>query len=147
MAGQAPFLFIRSLDSTLKTNAGISNDGVMGASAYATFITGKTANVYLKTEKLNNIKIDKPNKAVVVQGELVPGEPVDLKVSLDSLDLKFSQLDQIQKADIDITNIQTKETEKITFDRKDGILTATVPTKAVKTNLHFDVLLLIVFFG
>lgn len=147
MAGQAPFLFIKSLDSTLKTNAGISNDGVMGASAYATFITGKTANVYLKTEKLNNIKIDKPNKAVVVQGELVPGEPVDLKVSLDSLDLKFSQLDQIQKADIDITNIQTKETEKITFDRKDGILTATVPTKAVKTNLHFDVLLLIVFFG
>ena len=147
MAGQAPFLFIKSLDSTLKTNAGISNDGVMGASAYATFITGKNANVYLKTEKLNNIKIDKPNKAVVVQGELVPGEPVDLKVSLDSLDLKFSQLDQIQKADIDITNIQTKETEKITFDRKDGILTATVPTKAVKTNLHFDVLLLIVFFG
>lgn len=147
LAGQAPFLFIKSLDSTLKTNAGISNDGVMGASNYATFITGKTATVYLKKEKLDNIKIDKPNKAVVVQGELVPGEPIDLKVSLDSLDLKFSQLDQIQKAEIDVTNIQTKETEKVSFDRKDGILTATVPSKAVKTNLHFDVLALILIFG
>ena len=143
MAGQAPFLFIKSLDSTLKTNAGISNDGIMGASNYATFITGKTATVYLKNETLNNIKIEKPNKAVVVQGELVPGEPIDFKVSLDSLDLKFSQLDQIKQADIDVTNIQTKETEKVTFVRKDGILTASVPSKAVKTNLHFDVLALI----
>ncbi|MGN1153568.1 MAG: YidC/Oxa1 family membrane protein insertase [Candidatus Gastranaerophilaceae bacterium] len=147
MAGQAPFLFINSLDSTLKTNAGISNDGVMGASNYATFITGKTATVYLKTEKLDNIKIEKPNKAVLVQGQLVPGEPIDLKVSLDSLDLKFSQLDQIQKADIAITNIQTKETENVTFTRKDGILIASVPSKAVKTNLHFDVLALILIFG
>ena len=147
MAGQAPFLFINSLDSTLKTNAGISNDGVMGASNYATFITGKTATVYLKTEKLDNIKIEKPNKAVLVQGQLVPGEPIDLKVSLDSLDLKFSQLDQIQKAEIAITNIQTKETENVTFTRKDGILIASVPSKAVKTNLHFDVLALILIFG
>ena len=147
MAGQAPFLFINSLDSTLKTNAGISNDGVMGASNYATFITGKTATVYLKTEKLDNIKIEKPNKAVLVQGQLVPGEHIDLKVSLDSLDLKFSQLDQIKKADIAITNIQTKETENVTFTRKDGILIASVPSKAVKTNLHFDVLALILIFG
>ena len=147
MAGQSPFLFIKSLDATLRTNAGISNNGVMGASAYSTFVTSKTATVYLKNEKLDNIKIEKPNKAVVVQGELVPGEPIDLKVSLDSLDLKFSQLDQIQKADIAITNLQTKETEKFTFTRKDGILTATVPSKAVKTTLHFDVLALIVLFG
>ncbi len=147
MAGQSPFLFIKSLDATLRTNAGISNNGVMGASAYSTFVTAKNATVYLKNEKLDNIKIEKPNKAVVVQGELVPGEPIDLKVSLDSLDLKFSQLDQIQKADIAITNLQTKETEKFTFTRKDGILTATVPSKAVKTTLHFDVLALIVLFG
>ena len=86
-------------------------------------------------------------RSVVVQGELVPGEPIDFKVSLDSLDLKFSQLDQIKQADIDVTNIQTKETEKVTFVRKDGILTASVPSKAVKTNLHFDVLALILLFG
>ena len=30
MAGSAPFLFVNSLDSTLRTNAGISKDGVMG---------------------------------------------------------------------------------------------------------------------
>jgi len=147
MAGQSPFLFIKSLDATLKTNAGISNDGVMGTSQYATFITSKTATVYLKNEKLENIKIEKPNKAVDIQGELIPGEPIDLKVSLDSLDLKFSQLDQIQKAEIAITNIQTKETESITFNRKDGLLIASVPSKNVQTNLHFDVLALILIFG
>lgn len=147
MAGRSPFLFISSLDSTLKTNAGISNDGEMGVSQYATFISGKTATVYLKKEKLENIKIDKPNKAVVIQGQLVPGEPIDLKISLDSLSLKFSQLDQIQKADINITNTQTKETEIVTFTRKDGILVASVPSKAVQSNLHFDVLVLILLFG
>ena len=147
MAGQSPFLFIKSLDSTLKTNAGVSNDGVMGASEYATFISGKTANVYLKTEKLDNVKIDKPNKAVVVQGKLTPGQAIDLKISLDSLNLKFSQLDQIQKADIQVTNIQTKETETLTFTRKDGLLVTSVPSIPVKSNLHFDVLALIIFFG
>jgi len=147
MAGQSPFLFIKSLDSTLKTNAGVSNDGVMGTSEYATFISGKTANVYLKTEKLDNVKIDKPNKAVVVQGKLTPGQAIDLKISLDSLNLKFSQLDQIQKADIQVTNIQTKETETLTFTRKDGLLVTSVPSIPVKSNLHFDVLALIIFFG
>ena len=147
MAGQSPFLFVQSLDSTLKTNAGISNDGLMGVSDYATFITGKTASVYIKNEKLDNVKISKPNKAVQIQGALNPGQPVDLKISLDNLDLKFSQLDSINKAELTITNVATKETEKVTFDRKGSLLVASVPTKDVKTSLHFDVLALILIFG
>ena len=55
---------------------------------------------------------------------MVPGEPVDLKVSLDNLDLKFSQLDKIQKAELTVTNMQTKESENVTFTRKNDILTA-----------------------
>lgn len=147
MAGRAPFLFINSLDSTLKTNAGISYNGVMGTSSYSKFITGKTATVYLKKETLKDIKIDKPNKAIEVQGTLTPGDPIDFKVSLDSLDLKFSQLDQIQKAEIMVTNIQTKESEKATFTRKDGLLVCSMPSKLVKTSMHFDVLILILIFG
>ena len=147
IAGNSPFLFINRLDATLKTNAGISNDGVLGVSKYDSFMLGKTAKVYLDKETLDNVKISKPNKAVEIQGELTPGESVDFKVSLDNLDLKFSQLDKIQKAEMTVTDLQTKESELMTFERKDGILVATFPTKEVKNTLHYDVLILIVLFG
>lgn len=148
MAGSAPFLFVNSLDSTLRTNAGISKDGVMGVSSTAKFMTGKSAVVYLKNETLKNVKIDKPNDAVAIQGALIPGQPLDLKMNIDSLkDLKFSQLDKIQKADVEVTNVMTKETELITFERQGFLLTATVPTKVVKSQFHFDVLALILLFG
>ena len=147
IAGDSPFLFINRLDATLKTNAGISNDGVLGVSKYDSFMLSKTAKVYLDKETLDNVKISKPNKAVEIQGELTPGEPVDFKVSLDNLDLKVSQLDKIQKAEITVTDLQTKESELMTFERKDGILVASFPTKEVKNTLHYDVLILIVLFG
>lgn len=148
MAGSAPFLFVNSLDSTLRTNAGVSKDGVMGVSSTAKFMTGKSAVVYLKNETLKNVKIDKPNEAVAIQGALTPGQPLDLKMNIDSLkDLKFSQLDKIQKADVEVTNVMTKETELITFERQGFLLTATVPTKVVKSQFHFDVLALILLFG
>lgn len=149
MAGDSQFLFIKRLDATLKTSAGISNDGTMGVSKYDSFMTGKTAKVYLTgvEEPLLNVKIEKPNRAVEVQGELEPGKPADFKISLDNLNLKFSQLDQIEKAEIDVTDIQTKETEKLNFVRKDGLLISSVPTKEMKTSFHYDVLLLIALFA
>lgn len=147
IAGDSPFLFINRLDATLKTTAGISNDGVFGVSSFDTFIAGKTAKVYLATETLDNVKITKPNKAIEIQGELTPGQTVDFKISLDNLDLKFSQLDQIQKAEISVTDMQTKESELITFTRKDGLLIANYPTKVNESSLHYDVLILIVLFG
>ena len=147
IAGDSPFLFINRLDATLKTNAGVSNDGVLGVSKYDNFMLGKTAKVYLDKETLDNVKISKPSKAIEVQGDLIPGENVDFKVSLDNLDLKFSQLDKIQKAEMTVTDLQTKESEVMTFERKDGILVASFPTKEVKNTLHYDVLLLIVLFG
>ena len=149
MAGDSQFLFIKRLDATLKTSAGISQDGTLGVSKYDSFMAGKTAKVYLKgvDEPLENVKIEKPTKAVEVQGELVPGENADFKVSLDSLNLKFSQLDQIEKAEINVTDVQTKETEKMTFVRKDGILISSIPTKEVKQSFHYDVLLLIALFA
>ena len=147
IAHDTQFLFVKSLATTLRATAGISNDGMMGTSKYDTFILGKTATVYLPNETLENVKVDKPNKALEVQGELIPGDPIDFNVSLDQLDLKFSQLDQIQKADMSITDVNTKETEKVTFERNGGLLTASVPSKEVEHTFHWDVLVLIALFG
>lgn len=147
IAGDSQFLFVKSLATTLRATAGISNDGTMGTSKYDTFILGKTARVYLPTETLDNVKITKPNKALEIQGDLNPGENIDFKVSLDNLDLKFSQLDQIQKAEMAITDVNSKETETVTFERKDGLLVASVPSVEVKHAFHFDVLFLILLFG
>lgn len=147
MAGDAPFMFVNRLDTTLRASAGISNDGVMGASKYDKFILGKTATVYLPDETLENVKISKPTQALEIQGELTPGEPIDFKISLDNLALKFSQLQNIEKADVIITDMNTKETEKVTFERQGEILAASVPSIEVKQSFHYDVLLLIVLFG
>lgn len=147
MAGTSQFLFVKGLNETLKTTAGISNDGIMNVSKYDNFVLGKTAKVYLTKETIDNVKVEKPNKSLEIQGDVVPGEPIDLKISLDSLDLKFSELDQIQKADFVISNAQNRESEKIEFVRKGGILAASMPTKAVKSAFHYDVLVLIILFG
>ena len=45
MAGDSQFLFIKRLDATMKTSAGVSNDGIFGVSKFDTFMTGKTAKV------------------------------------------------------------------------------------------------------
>lgn len=147
LAGNSEFLFVKGLNETLHSTAGISNDGVMGVSKYDTFSLGKTAKVYLPKEVIDNVKVEKPNNALEVQGDIVPGEPIDLKISLDSLDLKFSQLDQIQKAEVMVSNVQNRENEKVEFIRKGGILAASLPSKAVKSAFHFDVLILIALFG
>ncbi len=146
-AGNAPFLFVNRLDTTLRASAGISNDGEMGVSKFDKFIAGKTATVYLADETLEGVKISKPNQALEIQGELTPGEPIDFKISLDNLNLKFSQLQGIQKADVVITDLNTKETEKVTFTRQGEILAASVPSIEVKQAFHYDVLLLIILFG
>lgn len=149
IAGNSQFLFVKGLNETLRSTAGISNDGVMGTSKYDTFILGKTATVYLPKEKVENVKVEQPNKSLEIQGKLNPGEPVDLKVSLDSLknNLSVDQLYKIQKAEMTVTNAQNRENEKILFVRKGGILAASMPTKAVKSEFHFDVLILIALFG
>ncbi|MBR1754061.1 membrane protein insertase YidC [bacterium] len=148
MAGNTQFLFVKRLDTTLNSSAGISNDGTMNIASGNTLILGKTATVYLADGNvINNVKIEKPNKGLEVKGEINPGEPVDLAVSLDTFDLKFSQLDKIQKADITVTNMQNRENEKLEFTRSGDYLTYSMPTNAVKTSIHYDVLILIALFG
>lgn len=146
-AGDQHFLFIKSLATTMRATAGISENGELGVSKGDKFILGNTATVYLTDEKLSNVKISDPATAIEIQGELVPGEDVDLSVSLDHIKLKFSQQDKIERADLTVTNSNIRENETITFVRDNGVLKATVPTVAVNKTLHWDVIILILLFA
>lgn len=147
MAGQSKFLFINRLDATLKGNAGISNDGKFSVDTRDTFSLNKNIKVYIGDKELEGAKLSNPRSALKVQGDITPGEPVDLKISLDDFDLKFSQLDKITKVEATVTDNSTREIEKVTFSRQGDILAASVPTVAAKTSFNYDVLMLVVIFG
>jgi membrane protein insertase Oxa1/YidC/SpoIIIJ len=119
----------------------------MGVSKSDMFSASKTATLYLIDETLENVKINKPNKALEIQGDLVPGEPIDFKISLDNFDLKFSQLEKIKSADIAVTDVSTREVEKVSFVRKDGLLVVSIPTTDARRDFHWDIMVLILLFG
>ncbi len=147
-AGKANFFFIERLDATIKSNAGVSFDGKFQASPRDIFQAGKTARVYLKNgETLEGVKINQPTKAVIIQGTVVPGETLDLKIPLDNLNEKFSVLDMVEKAEVDVLDISTRETEKVEFTRAGDNLIASVPTDKVETAIHYDVIALIILFA
>ncbi|MBE7707868.1 MAG: YidC/Oxa1 family membrane protein insertase [Cyanobacteria bacterium SIG27] len=146
MAGDSNFLFIKRLDSTIKSNAGVSLDGQFSVSNHAQFQAGKSAVVYLDNEKLDNVKIQKPQKAIEIQGEIEQNKPIELKMALDSLNLNFAQLNKVSKAEVSVMNIMTKETENIEFKRMGDILIAQVPTVQVENEFHYDVILLVALF-
>lgn len=147
-AGRANFLFIDRLDATIKSNAGLSFDGKFQVGERDNFQAGKVAKVYLENgEILEAVKVKQPMKAVEVQGSIVPGEDLDLKIPLDNLNLKFAELNGIKKADIDVLDISTRETEKVEFIRSGDILMASVPTVKVEGAIHYDVIFLILLFA
>lgn len=147
IAGDTSFGFLSRLDTTLRATAGHSYDGEFGVSANDTFTLGKTAKVYLPNETLENVKIKNPAKAIEVQGKFEPGESVDFKVDLDYLDLKFAQLNEIEKAEIAVTDMSNKEIENVTFTKQGNVLAATVPTIASTRDFHWDVFMLIALFA
>ena len=148
MAGDAKFFFVQRLDATLRGNAGISFDGTFNASRYDTFSVAKNIVVYLENdEQIKDLKVLNSKKALQVQGDILPDEPIDLKISLDSLNLKYSQLEKVVSADVTVTNNNTRESENIKFTRDGSILKASVPTKKTEGNFHLDVLLLVILFG
>lgn len=145
-AGNSHFLFIDRLDKTLRGNAGISYDGTFSVSNNDKFIVYKKVKVMLGEEELDNVKIDSKN-AIKIQGDIVAGQPMDLKINLDDFNLKYSQLDKITSASIDIQNMKTREVETVNFERRGNILAASVPTNAPQGQFHFDVFILILLFA
>jgi len=148
MAGKTSFLFIKRLDSTMRSHAGIVGDKVFGVAQGDTFSTEKTIKVYIDG-KNQDANIKNPKKAVEIQGNIIPGETVDLKINLEDqiTNLKFEQIDKIQKANVPIINNSTKEIENIEFTKRQGLITAQVPTVKSKIVLHYDVLILVILFG
>lgn len=147
MAGNSSFMFINRLDQTIRSTNAIPNDGTFNVTANDTFSVDKKAVITLKNGQTQEIKVPKAREAVQIQGELTPGQAVDLKISLDDLNLKFSELDKIQSAKISVMNNSTREFETINFKRNGALLTAEVPTFAAKSTFNYDVLLLVLLFG
>lgn len=147
MAGDAKFLFINRLDATLRGNAGVSYDGTFNVSKYDTFMISKNVKVFLDKSELDDVKLVNSKNALKIQGEVEPGQTIDFKISLDELDLKFSQLEKIKSAEVNIIDKNTREIETIKFERKGSILAASIPTAEVKSAFNFDVFILVLIFG
>lgn len=148
IAGDSSFLFIKRLDNPLRSHAGKSEDGVFGLSQGDTFSVEKFATVYLKDGKIEKVEISNYKKALEIQGKTVPGEPVDFKMDIYDLSLSKQQLnEEFQKAEISVINNNTKEIEKLSFEKEGSLLFAQVPTVESKSTFHYDVLVLILLFG
>ena len=148
LAGDSHFLFINRLDATLKGNTGVSNDGSfqVGRNDKFEINKGKVKITLLNGEELENVKTNS-QKALVVMGDIEPGESIDFKISLDDLDLKYSQLDKVKSAQVSISDSSTREIEQVEFIREGNILKASVPTLAAKSSFNWDVFILIALFG
>lgn len=148
IAGNSKFLFINRLDTTLRSSAAKSFDGQFSATKTDRFALNKFATVYLPNgEVIKNVKVSNPSKALEIQGEFKPGENVDFKFKIDNLNLNFAQLEKLEKAEVQVTDLTNKEAEKITFKKQNDLMIASVPTIVVTNSFHYDILILIVLFG
>ena len=145
-AGNSQFLFIKRLDTTLRGTAAPSFDGAFSVSKGDTFTAFKKVTIKMGEEEINNPKILAKN-AVKVQGQIVPMEPIDLKIDLDDINLKFTQLEKVTGAVVDVQNMKTREVETVTFEKQNGILVSSMPTAQPTDTFNFDVLILIVLFA
>lgn len=147
VAGNSSFLFIDKLNATMKSHAGIAGDKVFGVNPKDTFSVEKNVIVYTNDGAKKEVKLKDPKKAVKVQGDITPGEPIDLKINVDDLDLTFSEIDKIKTVEVAVVNNATKEIEHIPFEKKDYLLVSNIETRQIKEVFHYDVLALIVLFG
>lgn len=164
IAGDSQFLFIKRLDTTLRgiSAFGVSDDKVFEVNANDHFMAGTTAKIFLNDGRTQEVKIDSPATAVKVQGEVVPGEDLGLKVNVDSFNISLDEIGKVQAAEIPVMNLGAykggtkvnkryiRESENVRFEKKfDNLLVASVPTKPLtkQGSFHYDVLALIVLFG
>lgn len=164
IAGDSQFLFIKRLDTTLRgiSTVGVSNDGSFEVTPNDHFVAGNTAKIYLSNGTTQEVKIESPESALKVQGEVVPGDALGLKMNVDSFKIALDQIGKVQGAEVPVMNVGAayrggkvnkryiRESENVKFEKKfDNLLVASVPTKPVTNEgtFHWDVLALIVLFG
>lgn len=164
IAGDSQFLFVKRLDTTLRgiSTVGVSNDGSFEVNANDHFVAGENAKVYFLDGSVKDVKIEHPENALKVQGEVVPNEALGLKINADSFKISFDEIANIQGAEVTVMNVGAayrggkvnkryiREAENVKFEKKfENLLVASVPTKSVTNEgtFHYDVLALIVLFG
>ncbi len=164
IAGDSPFLFIKRLDTTLRgiSTVGVSNDGSFEVTSNDHFVAGDNAKIYLTNGTTQEVKIEHPEAALKVQGEVVPGDALGLKINVDSFKIGLDEIGKVQGAEVPVMNVGAayrggkvnkrfiRESENVKFEKKfENLLVASVPTKPVTNEgtFHWDVLALIVLFG
>lgn len=164
IAGDSKFLFIDRLDATLQgvSTVGVSNDGKFEVTDKDHFVAGDEAVIYYVNGQSQEVKINGTGDFVKVQGDVVPGEALGLKINTDSFNIPLDKIEQVQYAEVPVMNVGAmykggkvnkryiREVETIKFEKKfDNLLVASVPTEPVKNEgvFHYDVLALIILFG
>ncbi len=71
MAGKSSFLFIKRLDATMRSHAGVVGDNVFGVAQGDTFSTEKPITIYIDNKK-QEATVKDPRKAVEIQGNIIP---------------------------------------------------------------------------
>ncbi len=145
-AGNADFLFIKRLDATIRSNAGLSNDGQFQVDKFVRLQSAKSIKIYLKDGQVKEAKVKDPQKAINVIGEVIPNDPINLEFKINNVDEEFPIQNAIEKAEVQVSNPQTRETEQITFKRNGDVLSAEVPTLQAAQTIHYDVIFLLVLF-
>ncbi len=164
IAGDSQFLFVKRLDTTLRgiSTVGVSNDGSFEVNPNDHFVAGANAKIYLTDGTTQEVKIENPETALKVQGEVKPGEALGLKINVDSFKIALDEIGNVEGAEIPVMNVGAayrggkvnkryiRESENVKFEKKfENLLVASVPTKPVTNEgtFHWDVMALIVLFG
>ncbi|MBQ2645421.1 membrane protein insertase YidC [bacterium] len=147
LAGNAKFLFLNRLDATIRGTAAPSYDGEFMLSKNATFNLGKKAIVYFSDGTQEEVKVKSSKDNLRYMNNLTPGDVIEFKLALNTFPVETSESKTIQSADADITNISTREVEKVKFERKGDILVGEIPSKPANEQMNYDVLALVVIFG
>ncbi len=164
IAGDSQFLFVKRLDTTLRgiSTVGVSADDIFEVTPNDHFVAGSNAKIVLTDGTEQEVKIEQPESALKVQGEVVPGENLGLKINVDSFKISLDEIGKVESAVIPVMNVGAayrggkvnkryiRESENVKFEKKfDNLLVASVPTKNVNNEgtFNYDVLALIVLFG
>lgn len=148
LAGNAKFLFINRLDATIRGTSARSFDNTFMVGNSANFNLGKKATVYYSDGSVeNDVKVKSSRDNLRYMNKIVAGENVEFKLALNAFQVDNFENKTITAADVDITNVNTRETETVKFERSGDILTAAVPTTQASEKMNLDVLALVLFFG
>ena len=147
LAGNAKFLFINRLDATIRGTAAPSFDGEFMINKNANFNLGKKAVVYFSDGTQEEVKVKSSKDNLRYMNNLTPGDNIEFKLALSTFPVETSENKTIQGAEAEITNISTREAEKVNFERKGDILVGEIPSKPANEKMNFDVLALVLIFG